>query len=346
MIRNVHRPRAAERERQRGLAPQEPDREDQAHAADADRDDRVVGARVAREVAQRVADPPVAAELARHLAGRGERVERLARDDRVGQHPQHRRGDDEREQLQRLRARQLAGEPEPVDAAEQPRLRPQQAGEHEQREDGPAGARAAQLEQGRGEDHQVEGQVEHRPQREQLHVRAGQQHGDGDEGDRPSQQPLREGEHDGEEADVAEQRDEHQDAVAGRAERRHRPGHQRRERVRRGRAEHVVVRQVAVEELLAPDQRVVRVVVRIRLPDDEDHERRDDARGEQQHLGARPGAARRVGLRRLGPRRVGLRHGHRRRLTLAGSRLSRDRSPRGGGSRPPARGARRRAARS
>ena len=77
--------------------------------------------------------------------------------------------------------------------------------------------------------------------------------------------------------------------------------HQRRERMRRRRAEDVVVGQVAVAQLLAPDERVVRVVVGIRLPDEEDREHDDDAGREQQAPWARrrrfAGGAARVGAR-------------------------------------------------
>ena len=57
--------------------------------------------------------------------------------------------------------------------------------------------------------------------------------------------------------------------------------------MRRRRAEDVVVGQVAVAQLLAPDERVVRVVVRIGLPDEEDREHREHAGGEQRVAQAR-----------------------------------------------------------
>ena len=88
------------------------------------------------------------------------------------------------------------------------------------------------------------------------------------------------------EAEQAEQRGEHEDPVARRAERRHHPGDERRQRVRRRRAEHVVVGQLAVGELLAPDERVVGVVVGIRLPDHEDGD--DDERAEREQPVGQP----------------------------------------------------------
>ena len=300
-------------------------------------------ARVAREVAQRVVDPAVAAELAGDLAGGRQRVERLAGDDRVREQPQHGRSDHEQEEPGGLLARDVAREPQPVHAAEQPRLRAQQAGEGEQHEHRPPGARAAQLQQRRAEDQQVEGQVEHRAQREQLHVGPREHHREGDEGDRAAEQALGEREHDREEADVAEQPREHEHAVGPRPERRQQEGDERRERVRRRRAQDVVVGQRPVPQLLAPDQRVVRVVVGIRLPDHEDQQHADQARGEQELLRGRAAAACGLWLGRAGPRRIGLRHGHARRVMMAAPLTG---SRRAGGSPPPAPGARTPAARS
>ena len=88
-------PEAAERERQRRAAAQDEDAEQQPEPADADRDDAVVAARVLRDQRDRLEQPAVAPELARHLARRGQRVQRLAGHDQVARHPDDRRGGDE-----------------------------------------------------------------------------------------------------------------------------------------------------------------------------------------------------------------------------------------------------------
>ena len=339
MIRNVSSPSAAERERQRGPAAQDVDAEQQPEPADPHGDDAVVAARVLRDQRDRLEQPAVAPELAGDLARRRERVERLAGHDQVARHPDHRRGGDEQRVADELRARRGRREVEPVDARQQPRLRPQQPGEREQREHGPAAARPAQLQQRRAEHHQVERQVEHRPQREQLHVRARDHHGERDQRDQPAEQPLREQVDDGVEAEQPEQRREHEDPVARRPERRQRPRHERRERMRRRRAEDVVVGQVAVAQLLAPDERVVRVVVRIGLPDEEDREHREHAGGEQRVAEAR----RRPLGGRGGGGSAGSVRGMRGSVTdMRGPlSLSTGCSRAGGGSRPRARAARR-----
>ena len=264
----------AERERQRRAAAQDVDGEQEAEPADPDGDDAVAPPGVLGDVLDRVEHAAVAPELARHLARRRERVQRLAGHDQVPRHPDQRCGDDEQRVADQHRPRRHRREVEPVDAAEQPRLGSEQPGERQHEQHRPAAARAAQLEQRRAEHHQVERQVEHRPQREQLDVGAGEHHRDRDQRDQPAEQPLGEHERHDVEREQPEQRREHEDAVARGAERGHRPPDQRGERVRRRRAEHVVVRQLPVAELLAPHERVVGVVVGIRPVDDE-HEQHD-----------------------------------------------------------------------
>ena len=258
---------------------------------------------------------------------------------RSASEPEHRRGGDEQRVADQQRARGGRGEVEPVDAGQQPRLRPQQPGEREHEQHRPAAARPAQLEQRRAEDHQVEGQVEHRAQREQLHVGAGDHHGDREQRDHAPEQPLGEHERDDVEPEQPEQREQHEDPVARGPERRHHPRDQRRERMRRRRAEDVVVRQVPVRQLLAPDERVVGVVVRIGLPDDVHDEHHEHAEAEQRVGQAVVQPPVRDGIADRIRRGTGIGHGHRRRITLppACSRAA-------GGSRRPGPAARSRAA--
>jgi hypothetical protein len=82
-----------------------------------------------------------------------------------------------------------------------------------------------------------------------------------------------------EQHEPGDERQEHEHAVGRVAEHRQHSGDQGGKRVRRGCAVDAVVGQVTVRELLAPEQRVVAVVVGIGLAQEEHREGEDHEHG-------------------------------------------------------------------
>ena len=206
----------------------------------------------------------VAPELLREGRGVGERPHGVAGDDPVAARPHERPERGERGVLRARAPVHGPRDPEEVEAGDQPRLGPEHPRHGEHEEHGRAAARRARLEHRRPDDDRhvrdvdvpaggVEGEVQARADERRGHE-------PDERRERLAPQPVDPGDERDERRDAEEDPDPLRD-VAERREHRADPDGQR---MRRRRAVRVVGWELPVEQLTAPEQRVVRVVVRVR----------------------------------------------------------------------------------
>ena len=116
---------------------------------------------VAPDRGQDGAEPLRAFQFGREARGGGQRVQRVAGDDRVDSDPDDRRDRRQREVAgARSSVGRPPGAPQPVDPAQHPRVRAQQPGGSERQEDRPPAPRAFHLEHDRPQDQRHVGDVE------------------------------------------------------------------------------------------------------------------------------------------------------------------------------------------
>ncbi len=249
--------------------------------------------REVREVAQRhprqLVDRLAAPELRRRLGRVVQRVHRVTGDDQVADRPDHRRDGDDRARPDPHGERPAPDDPQRVQPRQHPRLRAHEPGQRQQHPHHTAAARSRHLERRRPdhESHVGDVDVPARGQKREVQP-AGEQQRRDDADDGP-EDLLAERVHPRHQPDEGQHADREQHAVAAFADRRQRDAQGDPQRVLRRRAVRVEGRQPAVEDLPSPQQRVERVVVRIRREGEEARQRG----GRQQREGDRLVAARR-----------------------------------------------------
>ena len=139
----------------------------------------------------------------------------------------------------------------------------------EQREHGPAAPRARRLHHRRPHDERHVGHVDVAARGEEREVEARQQQQRGDRADQRRERDPAEAVDPPHQPQVGGERHRHPDAVADLPQQRQQRARRDRQRVLGGDAEALEERGLRVEHLAAPQQRVVRVVVRVRGIDQE-----------------------------------------------------------------------------
>ena len=170
--------------------------------------------------------------------------------------------------------------PEEIEAGQQPRLRTQESRRRQQHEHRQATARPAGFERpGPDHDrHERDVDVAAHGKRGEVEARQHQQGRDRPDEGREAKTPEPVGA--GGQHGQREQGEEHQHPVRAVAEQRQPGADEDRERMLGGRPVGLEARQMEVEQLPSPDQRVVAVVVRIGLLDEEADQRQQDQHAE------------------------------------------------------------------
>ncbi len=227
-----------------------------------------------------VHQPGLPLQLGRQVVGAVQRPEEVAGDRQVAEAPGERRGRHQQRQLDSGGPVARGEQPEPVRARVEPRLRPQQPGQAEQHEHRPAAPRTPRLEHPR---------PHHQRDLHQVHVAAdpvveerlaGGHDQRGEQPHLPGEQLLAEAEDPQHQRADPQDHDRQHHALARVPEQRRRDAHQHRQRMRGGRERHPVVGRAPVREIPAPEQRVERVVVQERPPEEGEDEQPDEPGGD------------------------------------------------------------------
>jgi hypothetical protein len=213
-------------------------------------------------------------------AGLVHRVERVAGGEPVEGGPAD--GPGEGERSHRPLAPPSWAKPDGVRQREQPRLRPQPAGRREQREDRPPAARGAGLHRRRPEHERQERDVHVRRQRLLHQQRPREQDQREKRAGRASEQSLTEPVRDPAERRERQDRDRLERVERVRPQQRDRRAQRGRERMRRGRVTRIDIgRAMALREVVAPDQRVQRVVIDVPAAVDQPQRQRQGGHGDE-----------------------------------------------------------------
>ena len=211
----------------------------------------------------------VAAELLGEVAGGGQRVLRVAGDREVDGCPDERPDGRQRRVGEALAPGRRGKQPEPVQPGEDPRLRAHQPGgreEHEHEHRPPP--RRTGLDHRRPDDHREVGDVDVGPGGEEREVEARDEQRRGGRADERRERGLAEGVHACDEHDERAHGAGDHDAIGAVSERRQQRAEGDRQRMLGRRAVGGERQVVQAQQLAAPQQRVVGVVVRIRRVDE------------------------------------------------------------------------------
>ncbi len=176
----------------------------------------------------------------------------------------------------------LREEPQPVEAAQHPRLRAQQARERQQEQDRPAAPGSLGL-QDAGPDHDREVRDVHVAacgEEREVEPRADDDRGE--DADERGERRAPEAVEPDDEHHEAREREEDQHAVPPIPQERDQRAEDHGQRMLRRRAVGVERRQVTVQQFAAPEQRIGRVVVRVRRVHERPHDDDQDEGAEQQ----------------------------------------------------------------
>ena len=307
-----------------------PDRDRQAQQAGEVHGRLDGAAQVAGQRRQHVATGLRALQLRGEVLRRGEREQRVAGHDEVRRGPQHRPDRGQRRIAEALGPVRVPAHPEEVDARQDPCLGAQQTCGGEQQEDDRPAARPRDLQRAGPHDRGHEGDVEVGPHGERGEVEAGQHEERGQRPDERREAQAPEAVRAGRQGHEREQRDQHHHPVGVLAEQRQRGPEHDRQRVLGGRPVGLEARLLERQHLLAPEQRVVAVVVRVRHPCEEPDRRPGRT---ARRTPRRQGSRQRSACARLAmPAKPGA---DRSTVALSKRRVARERSPQGRPRRSP-----------